>query len=105
MGLIIKHLSESDNFHAIIGDQSTSVVVDFYADWCGPCKLLTPILESKLANLNVTLLKIDVDEFADIAEEFKVSSIPHVILFKNGKQALEFIGNNTEKINQMLGLI
>jgi len=60
-------------------------VVDFYADWCAPCRALTPILEKLSDDLDdVQFLKLNVDESGDIAQKFGVSSIPTLIFFKNG---------------------
>ncbi len=62
------------------------VVVDFYADWCGPCKMLSPILEQlEKENDDVEFFKINIDENPDIAEQYEVMSIPNVGLFKGGK--------------------
>ena len=77
-------------------------IVDFYADWCGPCKKLTPVLEEKLKSFNVTLVKVNVDDFSDLAENYKVSGIPHVILFKNGQKVDEFVGLNMDKLEVMI---
>ena len=63
------------------------VLVDFYADWCGPCKVMHPILEELKAKMNddVTVLKINVDMNARVASKYQVQSIPTLILFKNGQ--------------------
>ena len=58
-------------------------LVDFYADWCGPCKMLSPILEELDGDIDI--LKINVDHHPDLASEFKVMSIPTIIYFKDGK--------------------
>ena len=68
--------------------QSDFLVVDFYATWCGPCKMLSPILETKDFNK----LKIDVDSFPEIAQEYRVMSIPTLLIFKNGKLVDKNIG-------------
>ncbi len=69
------------------------VLVDFYADWCGPCKMLSPILEElERENDDVTFFKINIDENEDIAEKYQVFSIPNVVLFKNGKPAARSVG-------------
>lgn len=60
-------------------------IVDFYAEWCGPCKVAMPILEKFVAdNPDVKLIKINVDEHPDIASEFVVRSIPTIMLFEDG---------------------
>ena len=63
------------------------VLVDFYADWCGPCKMITPILKDVQEELGdkVTIVKVDVDADGDLAQRFDVMSIPTLILFKDGQ--------------------
>ncbi|MFC3878941.1 thioredoxin [Algoriphagus namhaensis] len=63
------------------------ILVDFYADWCGPCQTMDPIIDEVLSDLNgkVKLLKINVDRNPQLAQQFGVRSIPHYIVFKSGK--------------------
>ncbi len=68
-------------------------VVDFFADWCGPCKMLGPVLETLSQELtDVTFVKINVDDEMDLAQEYGIMSIPAVFLFKDGKAAAQSIG-------------
>lgn len=61
-------------------------MVDFYADWCGPCKVMAPILKSfKAQNQDITIYKIDVDKNIKVSEKYQIQSIPTLILFKKGK--------------------
>jgi len=72
--------------------QHEPVVVDFWADWCGPCKMLTPVLEQETSEHGVTLAKIDVDANQEVARKYGVSGIPAVKAFRNGQVVAEFVG-------------
>jgi thioredoxin 1 len=80
-----------DNFDSLISDGV--VVVDFFANWCGPCRMLGPVLE-ELSNSRseVKVIKIDVDQEEDLARRFGVMSIPALYLFKDGKQVDNKVG-------------
>lgn len=75
------------NFNDIINSE-TPVLVDFHADWCGPCKMLAPILKSVKDELGdgIKIVKIDVDKNQPLASQFQVRGVPTMILFKKGKQ-------------------
>ncbi len=70
------------------------VVVDFFANWCGPCKMMAPILEEIEEELDgkVKIYKVDVDESEDLARKFGVMSIPTIIIFENGEERDKHIG-------------
>ncbi|XP_053961256.1 thioredoxin-2 [Anastrepha obliqua] len=76
------------------------VVIDFFATWCGPCKLIAPKLEelAKEYEGRVVVLKVDVDECEDIAMEYNVSSMPTFVFIKESKQINSFAGANGEKL-------
>lgn len=82
----IIHL-ENQNFKELIKDK---VLVDFYANWCGPCKMIAPELEKVESDIKV--VKVDVDEFEELAREYGVMSIPTLIMFENGKELKRNIG-------------
>ena len=72
--------------------QREPVVVDFWADWCGPCKMLGPVLEQQTTEQGVTLAKIDVDANQEVARQYGISGIPAVKAFRNGQVVAEFVG-------------
>ena len=82
-----------DNFENEVLHSDIPVIVDFWAQWCGPCRMLSPVLEEiSDENSEVKVCKVNVDEEADLAEQFNVMSIPTVILFKNGKPEKTSVG-------------
>jgi len=80
---MIIHLENANDFEKEI--QGDLVVVDFYADWCGPCQMLAPVLEQLSEESAVKIVKINTDLVPDVARMFRVMSIPTLLLFKNGK--------------------
>lgn len=81
-------------FDEEIGSSSTPVLVDFWAEWCGPCKMIAPILEEIADEKGdaIKILKLNVDDAPEIARRFEVMSIPTMILFKDGEEAKRIIG-------------
>ena len=96
---MIEH-GNNKNFDELI--KNDIVLVDFYAEWCGPCKMLSPILEELSSDRkNIKIIKINVDEEENLARKFGVMSIPTLILFKDGIETDKKIGymNKEELIN------
>ncbi|XP_058804043.1 thioredoxin-2 [Phymastichus coffea] len=78
---------------------SKLVVIDFFATWCGPCKLIAPKLEELSQELtDVVFLKIDVDKLEDASQEYDISSMPTFVFIKNGAEVERFSGANIDKV-------
>ena len=84
----------TENFEKEVLKSEKPVLVDFYADWCGPCNAMAPVIEELAKELEgkVKVGKINVDENPDIAVEYNVMSIPTLIVFKNGKEEKRLVG-------------
>ena len=80
------------NKEVIDASKNKLVVVDFYADWCHPCKIISPILEALEKEYNYKLVKINTENEQQIAQDFSIMSIPTVTLFKNGEPVDMFVG-------------
>lgn len=83
---------DSSNFESEIKGATNPVIVDFYADWCGPCKMIAPILEEISETENVTVLKVNVDASNDLAQQYGVVNIPTMITFVNGEMHKKNVG-------------
>lgn len=86
---MIKHYSKEEDFNEIIKNK---VLVDFYADWCGPCKMLAMEIEKVASEIDIDIVKVNVDEEEEIARKYGVMSIPTLILFENGQELKKTIG-------------
>lgn len=68
------------------------VLVDFYADWCGPCKMLGEVIEEVSQEMDIKILKVNVDKHEDLAREFGIMSIPYIVLYENGEAKRSNLG-------------
>ena len=80
---------KGENFDELV--KNGIILVDFYADWCGPCKMLGSVLET-IEDKDIKILKVNVDEYSDLANRFRIMSIPHLIFFKDGKEISSSVG-------------
>ena len=99
---MLKHINTASEFDAAI--KQGKVLVDFFATWCGPCKMLSPLLEEVAEeNPDLLVLKIDVDEVGELAARYGIQAIPTLMLFKNGERIETKMGYQNK--NQLLAFI
>ena len=91
----MNYIKNHDQFNEVI--KKDKVLIDFYAEWCGPCKMLSPILEKVSNDLKVDSYKVNVDEVEDLAREYAIMSIPTLLLFKKGELVNKHIGFMVEE--------
>lgn len=93
------------NFTKEVLEAKKTVLIDFYADWCGPCKMMSPIIDEIAEELgeNAIVGKINVDNNQELAIKYDVMTIPTIMIFKNGQMDKSFVGvrEKTEIINAM----
>ena len=84
----------TSEFRTSVEENQGVVVVDFFATWCGPCKMLAPVFEQAGEEMqnDATFLKVDIDESLELAQQFKISTVPTVMVFKNGKPVDSLVG-------------
>jgi thioredoxin 1 len=94
---MLKHVNEN-NFEKEVLKNDKLILVDFYADWCGPCKMVAPILES-MASKETTfdIAKVNVDDNRNLSVQYQIMSMPTMLLFKNGEVVDGMIGFNGEQ--------
>ena len=87
-----RHIGDND-FNKEVIDEKGVVLVDFFATWCGPCKMIAPILEELETEMeDIKFIKIDVDESPNVASKYEIQSIPTIKLFKDGKEVDTVVG-------------
>ncbi|MBC2851369.1 thioredoxin [Cetobacterium sp. 8H] len=82
----------NSNFKSEVIEKKGLVLVDFWADWCGPCKMLAPILEELSEETEAKVCKVNVDESGDLAGDYGIRSIPTMIIFKDGVKIDQIVG-------------
>ena len=96
------HVDGPDQLQELVADHRV-VLVDFYADWCGPCKMLEPIVETLAAETDAAVAKVDVDVHQQLAAEFGVRGVPTIVIYSDGEAVEQFSGVRGE--DELRGLV
>jgi len=89
----------NEHWEQVLSKQGEYVIIDFYATWCGPCKVLMPRLIEKVENSTgkITLLKVDIDKHPEIASSVEIPGVPAVFMIKDGEMVANFSGNVSDE--------
>jgi thioredoxin 1 len=100
----------SENFDQEVMNSDKPVLVDFWAEWCGPCKALSPVLDEIATEMSgkASVVKVNVDQASDLAQKYGIRGIPTLIFFKNGEVKSTLVGNQpkaeiVKNINSLIG--
>lgn len=98
----MNYLENTDDFEALI--KEGDVIVDFFATWCGPCKMLGPVLEDMASDRDsIDIVKVDIDESMNLARQYGIMSVPTLVLFKDGQVVAQTSGfQPKESIQQFI---
>lgn len=105
----MEYVFTKQNFETEVLQSDIPVVVDFYADWCGPCKMMAPVFEefAKETEGRIKVGKLNIDSDVEIAQQYRIMSVPSFVVFRNGKKAGMLVGAMSlkelkENVEQML---
>ena len=98
-------IGSREAFETVTSAKNKTVLVDFYADWCGPCRMLSPILEEIEKEYDdVVVAKLNIDDHMDMAMDFKVNAVPYVLIYRDDKELGDFLGlKSKEDILSLIG--
>jgi len=98
-----RHVDGQSHLDEIVAENEV-VLTDFYADWCGPCKMLEPVVETLAGETDATVAKVDVDANQQLAQSYGVRGVPTLVLFADGEQVEEIVGvQGEEQLRSLVG--
>ncbi|CCF56703.1 hypothetical protein KAFR_0B04070 [Kazachstania africana CBS 2517] len=98
---MVQEINSVAEFDSALQAQDKLIVVDFFATWCGPCKMISPMIEKFSEQYSQAgFYKVDVDAVPDLAQKLEISAMPTLVFFKNGKEIAKVVGANMAAIKQ-----
>lgn len=102
----VLHITDKE-FDSVISSNDKPVLVDFWAEWCMPCKMFAPVIDKLDAEIGdrAVIAKVNIDECEELASQYRIMSIPTVVIFRNGEEEQRFVGaKSAGEIKNLLGL-
>lgn len=102
----VLHITDKE-FDSVISSKDKPVLVDFWAEWCMPCKMFAPVIDKLDAEIGdrAVIAKVNIDECEELASQYRIMSIPTVVIFRNGEEKQRFVGaKSAGEIKNLLGL-
>lgn len=98
---MVQEITSAADMTTALGAADKLIVVDFYATWCGPCKMISPMIEKFSQQYSEAgFYKIDVDNVPELAQKYEISAMPTLVFFKNGKEIAKVVGANMAAVKQ-----
>ncbi|KAG0665259.1 Cytoplasmic thioredoxin isoenzyme 2 [Monosporozyma unispora] len=99
---MVTPITSAAEFDSSISNTDKLVVVDFFATWCGPCKMIAPMVDkfSQQYEAEATFLKVDVDQLPELAQKYEISAMPTLVFIKNGKEIAKVVGANMAAVKK-----